>query len=667
MALNQIHMIIQQHASKSGFQFLATPPDANFVYNGHYEPSWVIISIMLSILASYAALNAFDRIEHQHEKRTKLTWTFISAITMGFGVWGMHFIGMLALHMPCSIYYDPLTTLLSIIPGILASGVALGFIWNNKIKRFSPLLSSVLLGAGIGAMHYFGMTAIRLEGIVRYDQLLFGLSIFVAVVLSYLALKIKNGLHNQNKHRNLLIAPLIGLAVSGMHYTAMSASYFIRDDKNVVPNSVFSADTIAVLIALATVFLALAVSTLASASRNREVTSQLRDSEERWKFALEGSGDSIWDWNPQTDDIAFSKQWQEIIGCDENDVPKKGMTWLENCHPDDRAFVWSTWENHVAGNQPSFTVEFRMPSADKPWKWILARGKLVSRDDEGNPLRVIGTLTDISETKSLQRQLSQAQKLEAIGQLASGIAHEINTPIQFIGDNLSALQDNFTDIIAYQQELLASDEEAVKSRVHQLHDKYDLEFILDDSPKAIQQARDGVERVAEIVKAMKTFAHIDVNSTTQRINVHDALNNALIISRNTYKYIAAIETDFAANVSFIECYPSELNQVFLNLIINAAHAIEEKKAGTGLIRIVTRTLDDRIEILIQDNGAGIPADIQEKVFNLFFTTKEVGKGTGQGLSLSYSIIVEKHHGKLFFESIVGNGTTFHIQLPINLS
>jgi PAS domain S-box-containing protein len=279
-----------------------------------------------------------------------------------------------------------------------------------------------------------------------------------------------------------------------------------------------------------------------------------------------------------------------------------------------------------------------------------------------------GVIDDISETKILQDQLVQAQKLEAIGQLASGIAHEINTPIQFIGDNLSALQDNFTDIIAYQQELLALEEEGFKTKIHQLHDKYDLEFILDDSPKAIQQARDGIDRVAEIVKAMKTFAHIDVNSSTQRINVNDALNNALIISRNTYKYIAEIKTDFAADIDMIECYPNELNQVFLNLIVNAAHAIEETKKGMGLIQITTRKLNNNyIEILIQDNGAGISAENRGKVFNLFFTTKEVGKGTGQGLSLSHSIIVEKHHGKLFFESTVGIGTTFHIQLPVNLS
>lgn len=277
-----------------------------------------------------------------------------------------------------------------------------------------------------------------------------------------------------------------------------------------------------------------------------------------------------------------------------------------------------------------------------------------------------GVIDDISETKTLQTQLHQAQKLEAIGQLASGVAHEINTPIQYIGDNLSALSGYFTDIAAYQQALFALGDDHLKQQLQALADQYDLPFILEDSPQAIRQAKEGVERVAEIVKAMKTFSHVEASLNKQTINLNDALNSALTITRNSYKYIANIETDFAADIGNIECYANDLNQVFLNLIINATHAIEEKQAGMGLIRVVTRKLGNMIEILIQDNGAGIPKPIQEKVFNLFFTTKPVGKGTGQGLSLSHNIVVEKHHGKLFFESSPETGTTFHIQLPVHL-
>lgn len=290
-----------------------------------------------------------------------------------------------------------------------------------------------------------------------------------------------------------------------------------------------------------------------------------------------------------------------------------------------------------------------------------------------NPMYINGTIyfsgviDDISDTKTLQNQLIQAQKLEAIGQLASGVAHEINTPIQYIGDNLSALSQNFTDITAYHQAVARLIPDALKPRADKLAEDHDIQFILEDSPQAIRQSLEGVERVAEIVKAMKAFSHMESAQSKQFINLHEALNSALTISRNSYKYVARVETDYDGEIGGIECYANQLNQVFLNLIINAAHAIEESQNDAGLIRVTTRKRGEQVEIQIMDNGAGIPKPIRDKVFNLFFTTKPVGKGTGQGLSLAHSIIVEKHRGQLFFESETGVGTTFHILLPLNLA
>jgi PAS domain S-box-containing protein len=387
----------------------------------------------------------------------------------------------------------------------------------------------------------------------------------------------------------------------------------------------------------------------------------------RLRLELENiSVDGSFNWDLQSDKIRFSKRCSEIIGCADHEFPDNGTAWLATFHPEDSALVLSVLRNYFSDNQSMFTVEFRMRATGGSWNWILARGTLVKRDVDGNPLLVIGTLTDISETKALQAQLGQAQKLEAIGQLAAGVAHEINTPIQYIGDNLSALSENFNDIIAFRYALDALADDVLKQQLDMLADKFDLDFMLNDSPKAIKQAQEGVERVAEIVKAMKTFSYVEQSQSKQIINLHEALNSALIISRNSYKYTAEIETDFSPEVDCIDCYASELNQVFLNLIINAVHAIEENQSGMGKIKIVTRKLGDIIEILFQDNGAGIPEEIQEKVFNLFFTTKIVGKGTGQGLSLAHSIVVDKHGGKLFFESNYSVGTTFHIQLPIKI-
>ncbi len=393
----------------SVLHFLPAPPDANLIYIGAYNPIWVIVSVLLAILASYAALNASTRIQHLHDIVDKLTWAMISAFTLGVGIWSMHFIGMLALSLPCGIHYDPLITLISMIPSILASGVALGVVRHRGTKRMPPLIGSVLLGSGIGLMHYTGMAAMRLEGFVRYDPALFALSIIVAVALSYLALRVKGDVICLNKRCNALVAVIMGGAVSGMHYTAMSAAYFVRGDAAKLPATGFTTDSLAIFIALTTVFLALAALALAAISHNREMTKQLRDSEERWKFALEGSGDGVWDWSPQTDKALFSKRWKEMLGYSEHEFPDTGTAWVEHIHPDDRERALSAIQAYFADDQPFFIVEYRIRCKDGSWKWILARGKLVSRDANGQPSRMIGTHTDISDHKHSEESLQRSE------------------------------------------------------------------------------------------------------------------------------------------------------------------------------------------------------------------------------------------------------------------
>ena len=392
------------------FPFLSSPPDANLIYAGSYNPIWVIVSVLLAILASYAALNASTRIEHLHDTGAKLTWAMISAFTLGVGIWSMHFIGMLALSLPCGIHYNPMITLISMIPSILASGVALGVVRHHGTNRLPRLIGSILLGSGIGLMHYTGMAAMRLEGFVRYDLSLFALSIVVAVALSYLALWVKDDVAIcRNKRCNIPVAVIMGGAVSGMHYTAMSAAYFVRADVAKLPSTGFTTDSLALVIAITTVFLALAALALAAISYNRDMTRQLRDSEERWKFALEGSGDGVWDWSPQTDQALFSKRWKEMLGYAEHEFPDTGTMWLEHIHSDDKERALSAIQEYFAGNQAFFVVEYRIRCKDGSWKWILARGKSVSHDADGKPLRMIGTHTDISDHKRSEESLQRSE------------------------------------------------------------------------------------------------------------------------------------------------------------------------------------------------------------------------------------------------------------------
>ncbi len=262
------------------------------------------------------------------------------------------------------------------------------------------------------------------------------------------------------------------------------------------------------------------------------------------------------------------------------------------------------------------------------------------------------------------KNLLQSEKLAAVGQLAAGIAHEINTPAQYVGDNLRAIQDFFGSLIRfiehYRQSSAAPDPAAHLEALMELEKQEDLAFILEDAPLAIKQSLDGMDQIVRIVQAMKGFAHSG-RSQASTVDINLALESTLLIARNSYKTIADIETRFA-DISPIECYPGELNQVFLNIVVNAAHAIEESGKGWGKITIETAGTETGIEIRIRDTGKGIPENLRHRIFEPFFSTKDVGKGTGQGLSIAYRIIKEQHGGTLTFESEPGGGTTFIIGL-----
>lgn len=268
------------------------------------------------------------------------------------------------------------------------------------------------------------------------------------------------------------------------------------------------------------------------------------------------------------------------------------------------------------------------------------------------------------EIEDANKTLVQSEKLAAVGQLAAGIAHEINTPAQYVGDNIKAISDFFdgmTRLLAFYRQLLTDHgQEELLARIAEQERKEDLAFILDDAPQALEQSLEGVAQIVRIVQAMKGFSHAG-QGRVAKININLALENTLLVARNSYKYVADVETRFS-DLPAIECYPGELNQVFLNIIVNAAHAIEDHKRGRGKITISTEPSPTGIEIRIADTGHGIPAEIRDKVFDPFFTTKDVGRGSGQGLNIAYRIIHQLHGGSLSFDSEVGVGTTFVIRL-----
>lgn len=281
---------------------------------------------------------------------------------------------------------------------------------------------------------------------------------------------------------------------------------------------------------------------------------------------------------------------------------------------------------------------------------------------------------EMEERERMESQLQLAQKLESIGQLAAGIAHEINTPTQFVGDNTHFLKDAFDDLARFNDKSVALisaaeagpiPEACIEEAKTAMLDA-DLEYLKTEIPSAITQSLEGIERVARIVGAMKDFSHPGNEKKPSDLN--RVIESTINVARNEWKYEADMVTDFDQSLPDVPCLAGEFSQVILNLIINAAHAIADaKKEGNeckGTISISTRHIDGLAEVIISDTGSGIPEEDRDRVFDHFFTTKEVGRGTGQGLSIAHAVVVKKHDGSINLESEVGRGTTFTIRLPL---
>jgi PAS domain S-box-containing protein len=281
-------------------------------------------------------------------------------------------------------------------------------------------------------------------------------------------------------------------------------------------------------------------------------------------------------------------------------------------------------------------------------------------------------VAELRERERILSELQLAQKLEAIGRLAAGIAHEINTPIQYIGDCIHFVKSGVADTDHLLSALLRLIADlpagthacSLQSETADLIAKHELEFLRMEIPKAFQRMTDGVDRVATIVRSMKDFAHPDTSEPGEE-DINHGLQSTLTIARHVYKHIAQAHTEFS-DLPHVTCHIGALNQVFLNLIVNSAHAIEDagRTLDTGVIHIGTCLEGANVVIRVRDNGCGIPAENLEKVYDPFFTTKEVGRGTGQGLALARSIVVDQHGGTMSISSTVGAGTEFTLTLPV---
>lgn len=346
----------------------------------------------------------------------------------------------------------------------------------------------------------------------------------------------------------------------------------------------------------------------------------------------------------------------------------------------------------LGANHPSLdnsSVDTLLCFADGPWQKVAAGNTMVRENDalfvtddgrklsvayacssldvEGCPPACVVLFRDIQELKHAQWDAMQASRMASVGQLAAGIAHEINTPTQYIGDNLRFVAesvDELAEIITHAKSVVEQIGGETAQTFQEICAKHDLDYLLEEVPNALQQSEDGVKQVSRIVLSMKEFSH---PGSTSRIstNINRALESTLTVSRNTWKHVAELALDLDPDLPLAMCFAGELNQVFLNLIVNAAHAIQEMHQNhLGVISVATAREGDYVRISIGDTGPGVPASIRDKIFDPFFTTKPVGKGTGQGLAICRDVVVTKHKGRLDLEKKEGMGAVFVIRIPI---
>ncbi len=369
-----------------------------------------------------------------------------------------------------------------------------------------------------------------------------------------------------------------------------------------------------------------------------------------------------------------------VLGYRPEDMVADPNFWFDHIHPDDAPAIFSSLAQVFVEGQRAY--EYRFRAVDGNYLWMHDTLRLV-RDAHGAPFEVMGSLTDISGRKKMEQalhskgkeqqlliarlqeahdQLLQAEKMASIGQLAAGIAHEINNPVGFVNSNMGTLQRyvaTLFDVVRGYDAAIAELAPApeLHARIAAIGKLADLDFLQDDATELIRESMDGLKRVKEIVQALKDFSHVD-NAEWQVADLHHGLDSTLTIVANEIKYKATVDRQYG-QIPPVLCLASQLNQVFMNLLVNASHAIGDQ----GVITIRSGVEDDMVWVSIADTGCGIPPELLHRIFEPFFTTKPVGSGTGLGLSLSYGI-VNKHGGRIEVASTVGSGTTFTVRLPV---
>jgi PAS domain S-box-containing protein len=427
--------------------------------------------------------------------------------------------------------------------------------------------------------------------------------------------------------------------------------------------------TLAVVLAAALLLIAVMLTSAAARRRSERAETEeemAKQGEQRLQALLQNSSDMITVVAPDTTVLYQAGSVISVLGHEPSQLEGTALTdWIDDA---DAATLRA-----LCAAPGTSSEEIRMRHADGTARTCEVRATELPADSIWSG--IVLNIRDIGERKTLEMELQLAQRLESVGQLAAGIAHEINTPIQFVSDTTSFVQGAVLDLM----ELLSIDAELWEAaeqgavapelleRVRAATADADLEYLNERLPAAFERMTDGLTRVADIVSAMRTFA-VPPSLERAPVDINAAVRNTLVVTANEYRHVAELTTEFG-DIPTLNGNVGEINQVLLSLIVNASHAIADAlgdDGGQGRLHVHTSYDDEGVLISIADSGCGIPNEIADRIFDQFFTTKAVGKGTGQGLAIARRLVVDRHGGSLSFESQNGEGTTFFIRLPLNL-
>ncbi|MCW2778219.1 MAG: domain S-box-containing protein [Frankiales bacterium] len=402
------------------------------------------------------------------------------------------------------------------------------------------------------------------------------------------------------------------------------------------------------------------VEKVALLARQASALVELRQTQLNYRAALSASAQVIVHLDADGSVLALSGGW-DALGCGSaDDVVGRPLAQL--VHPPDHALLDRLLLDGTVGG-----AELRLCRTGGGEVWTSLRLTPLL-DEQGRLLGHVGTVMDLTEHHQAEVETRHAQKLEALGRLSAGLAHEINTPIQFVGDNtrfLADAYDSMLGLVGTYRSVLDADVplswQERKDRVADAEREADLAWLEQEVPTAVRQSLEGVDRVASLVRAMKSFSYKD-QDLPEPADLNEALRTTVTVARNETKYVADVELDLGA-IPPVRCLVGDLNQVVLNLLVNAADALQGRDRR-GLIRVSTRLEGDSVVVRVQDDGPGVPEEIRDRVFEPFFTTKGVGRGTGQGLALARTVVQDRHHGQLQLVTPDGGGACFVLRLPV---